>query len=227
MKGLTVSVDFGPNATAVVLGFPYENPPRYVACRVYALGPIPSGMEAVRVMRRVFDVLPPCDVYLLEEQPKRNSATSMMEAAFSAFASTVADSLVLHVPVSRVRNEFELPRGDRGAKKKAAVTMMHRYLDSVRVSPKFTEYVDRLKRVHDIADAFLQLLWFARRGRHETMAFRHESLSAVRRIRRTSDPARRTMMAERLRQEKRAERQRAATRALYRKTKRRGVGLLP
>jgi len=213
---LAASVDFGRKATAVVLGRPRAVPePTFVSASVMSFPPISSAKDACDAMSKLFRVLPQCDVNLLEEQSKMNSDTPLMEAALAGLAG--GSSQVIHVPVSRVVNEFGLPRGSGyAAKKRAAVDAMLEYIDQhpESVSDAVREEIRDLSRVHDIADAFLQLLWYAKVGKREI------SRADGRSVRATDPKLRR---AEERRKEKKAEKQRAQETELKRKRKRRNT----
>lgn len=218
-RDVAVSIDFGRNATAVVAGFPYASPPKMVMAHVRAFGTISSAKEAADAMGKIFRMLPPVGVYLLEEQSKNNSDTPMMEAAFSGLASTVAGALVVHVPVCRVRNAFGLPRGNYREKKRAATAAMEKLIsrpDVVVVSQKMTDYVAGLARSHDVADAVLQFMWFARVGKRELRRLPADAPSAAAVVVRATDPSPRAKKAERERLEKKEEQRKRAERALVR-----------
>lgn len=118
---MAMSVDFGITATAVVIGYPNEVPPVITDLMVYAPGQIPVVKDAVTTMRRMFNSLPTMGTYLFEEQCKINKDTPLMEAALGGLAASVPGALVVHVPVTRVANEFSLPSGKSQKKKQATL----------------------------------------------------------------------------------------------------------
>ena len=170
---IAASVDFGRKATAVIISFPYAaTGPRFVEGELLTFENLSGAMNACEDMRTAFRILPKdCKVHLLEEQQKNNQDTPMMEAAYAALACSRPGSLVVHVPTSRVSSEFGIPRGcGHPAKKKAAEKVMDAYIDAHPecVSDRIREILVKYKkRRHDIADAFNQVLWFSRRGKHE------------------------------------------------------------
>lgn len=212
-RDLCVSVDFGRNANAVVIGCPYSKPPILADARVDALGTISSAKDAGEAMRQVFHSLPDAGIFLLEEQSKVNSETPMMEAALSALASECRPgTLVLHVPVSRVKNEFGLPTG-RTEKKKAATKIAEKFLapanfsgSRIIVAPEVRDKMKQLSRKHDLADALLQMMWFARTGRSEIS--RPNPGDKRSKVARATDP--RLKKAEEKRAEKRISQKRKA-----------------
>jgi hypothetical protein len=170
---LCASVDFGQNANAMVIGRPYRRPIQVLAMYVEALGTISSAKDAVDAMGGVLRRIPPgVQTFLLEEQCLQNKATPMLEAALSAFAVARGPrALVVHVPVTRVKNAFSLPAG-YNEKKKAAASLVDKLLagsapKSIEFDPAVKTAMLKLKRRHDVADALLQLIWFSRIGRHE------------------------------------------------------------
>jgi hypothetical protein len=167
------SFDFGQNATAIVVGNPDSNPPKIFDLQVRSLGLISSAIDAIKSMRKVFTDTPPCDVYLMEEQPSKNGKTRSLESAFGAFGYTIPGSLMVHVPVSRVSRHFNLPVGGTRKsytqKKNAAVAKMNSYIKSknLKLSRRAAAELATLKRKHDAADAVLQFLWWCHVGKKE------------------------------------------------------------
>ena len=215
-RDLAVAIDFGPNATAVVLGRPYVNPPQIAVAAVEAFGPMPSARDAAVAMGHLFRRIPRAGIYLLEEQMLQNVYTPMMEAAFSAIATaTVPGALVIHVPPSRMTKVFGLVSGDHDERKKSAVDVMWKLIhdrEATNTSEGFIEYVTDLQRSHDVADALLLFVWYARRGKKEI----ERPLAGVLVIRAT-DPHNKT--AERRRIKDRVVKRKIAEAALKKKKK--------
>jgi len=227
---MCVSVDFGRNANAVVIGCPYSDPPILADARVDALGTVSSAKDAGEAMRRVFHAMPDAGIFLLEEQSKINSETPMMESALSAIAAEARPgTLVVHVPVSRVKSEFGLPTG-RTEKKKVATRIAEKFLAPAKfpahiiVAPEVRTKMDQLSRKHDLADALLQMMWFARTGKKEIARPKIGDLRS--RVVRATDP--RLKAAEEKRTEKRISQKRRAEKMLTKvkkvRSKRKKIG---
>jgi hypothetical protein len=166
------SVDFGQNANVTVVGtIPRDEktPPTIENIFIATLGKISGSRDAEIDVKEQFAKLPRCSCYLLEEQPRNNAITMLLETATGTRADSMYDATVIHVPVSRVANLFALPK-DHAAKKKAAADIVERLMkDDTRAifHPDAVRGYEFLKRKHDVADAVLQFLWYHRIGMRE------------------------------------------------------------
>jgi len=167
----TMSFDFGENATAYCLGDPTSDPPRITDIGISTLGMVTTARDAVVAIRDLVSRLPIVDTYVVEEQPRINPRTCMMETALAAIAGTLG-ATVVHVPTSRLTTEFSLPSG-HAQRKAEASRLLSEFRgdgDAVAFSDRALAVVDSVGRKHDIADATLYFVWYARRGMAEVGA---------------------------------------------------------
>ena len=107
-------------------------------------------------------------LYLLEQQPIINKKTCMMECAFGAAAENgprSASTKTMHIPVSAVKREFDLPSGYREKKRAAeriALKLLTNPAQTIIESEQVKKSMLDSKRRHDMADAMLMVMWHAR-----------------------------------------------------------------
>lgn len=167
---LAGSFDFGEYGFAYCIGTPGTTPPVVAGAGVYSIGPASTARCAAMSMVSMFAKFPRLRYVVMEEQPPINRKTGYMEAALAALAVSVPGTDVVHVPPSRVGIAFNLPKKHQ-QKKTAAVHVMDALIlkknARVDVPNEFVDMLAGVSRRHDVADAFLQFVWFAEVGLKE------------------------------------------------------------
>jgi hypothetical protein len=181
-RSMACSVDFGEYGFAYCIGIPDLKPPLVIGMGVESVGPVLTPRDATIAMSRVFQWFSGSVTYIMEEQPAINRKTCMMEAAFAGMAlahgeSSTDEVSVVHVPPPSVSSMFSLPKGNRMAKKNAAVEVAWAFLgdprkakgrkvpQGARVAFSDKDAVVSLfggARCHDMADSLLQFAWYAK-----------------------------------------------------------------
>ncbi|MFA5039822.1 MAG: hypothetical protein WC732_09125 [Candidatus Omnitrophota bacterium] len=164
-KRTTMAVDFGRLGFAYCTGDIAEWPP--TVTNVVKLPPLEefnTPTRAVHVAKLLIDELPWVGEYVLEEQPAINRKTELLQSAFAAFATERGARVTSVTPHEIVR---EFPRLARAGDKKAAAIAESLSLlrGGVRTRPgcNVASKLAGKGRRHDMADALLMLVWYARR----------------------------------------------------------------
>jgi hypothetical protein len=163
------SVDFGRQGLAYCVADIENYPPTILDIGIVPDVPqINTAEKAVDVSYKLFCSLPKSRFMLLEAQPAINRMTLMLECALAGAsrAGNPGYTKVVHVPVCSVKREFELPSG-HDLKKKAATTVALDLLANPRCTvlknkSVITNVLDASRR-HDMADALLMIMWYARK----------------------------------------------------------------
>ena len=183
---IVISVDFGQKGLAYCVADAAQYPPVIRALTLLPdTGKINTAERAVRVAVSLYRGMPPADVYVLEAQPAINRMTLMLECALAAAIAIGAPSArVVHLSVASVKREFALPTG-HNAKKLAATdvacTLLRNATETLIGSPDVLTCMIESPRRHDMADAMLMAMWYARKvnGRLKHGLTRKTTLPAV------------------------------------------------
>lgn len=163
------AVDFGRHGMAYCVGDVSRYPPKILELKLSDdVGEINTAKRASLVSCDLFLNMTRVDTYLLEVQPAINRATCMLEAAFSAAVKFGSEnnSQVIHVPVIDVKREFELPNGYAQKKRRAEMIACKLLADSSQTrlaSKSVSDSFCGSKRRHDMSDALLMVMWYARK----------------------------------------------------------------
>jgi hypothetical protein len=165
-KRIAISVDFGRKGMACCVADVARYPPTILSLRLSPdVGKINTARTAVDASLALYDSLPAASIHLPEEQPAINRQTQLTEAAYAAAARAHYEE-VMHVPIIDVKAEFDLPDG-HDAKKRAATRIAAALLGDAEHTligdASVTENFCSEKRRHDMADALLIVMWYARK----------------------------------------------------------------
>jgi len=163
-----VGIDFGRKGLAYCVADLKSYPPTIISLSLEPdVGPINTAKLATAASVSLFNKLPNITDYLLEAQPAINRQTLMLECSFAGAARAAAPaSRVHHIQVSTIKREFALPTGHAEKKKAAtrvACTLLTNPEETVLAYPGVLDCVLSSDRKHDMADAMLMVMWYARK----------------------------------------------------------------